>query len=135
MLIIDDDPDDQELLKHILERLNMANDIVILKNGEEAYNYLAETDTIPFLIFSDINMPKMNGIELRVKMQQEGRAEMLTVPFIFLTTGDIHDPKLKASKTFSNDIYNKPRNLPDYRELVKKIVDHWKDIPDDPFFA
>ena len=135
IVVIEDDPDDQELFKYILSSLGLQNEILIFKNGLEAYTYLAETHDIPFIIFSDINMPVMNGFELRKKMQAYGKLSLLTVPFIFITTGDTEAEPLKNFLPYTQGIYSKPRTLPDFKKLVKEIIDFWKNKPDDAIFA
>ena len=135
IVLIEDDPDDMELLQRIFSELGLANEILPFKNGLDAYTYLASSHEIPFIIFSDINMPVMNGIELRKKMQAYSRASLLTVPFIFITTGDTEAPLLKDLLPYTQGIFSKPRSLPDFKKLIKEIIDTWKNKPDDALFT
>jgi YesN/AraC family two-component response regulator len=52
------------LVKYLKE-LNYKNEIIFFNDGQEALNYLIENSAEPFIVFSDINMPKLNGIQLR----------------------------------------------------------------------
>lgn len=62
IVIIEDDVDDQDILAEIFKELNYKNELVFFGDSELALEYLTNTDTEPFLVLSDINMPKLNGI-------------------------------------------------------------------------
>ena len=68
IIVIEDDRDDQELLVEIFHSLGYENQIIYFHDGNDALAYLNKTDVQPFLILSDINMPKLNGFELRNKI-------------------------------------------------------------------
>ncbi len=68
IVFIEDDLDDQEIMAEIFKELNYENEIVFFGDGEKALEYLTKIDIEPFLILSDINMPKLNGMELREKV-------------------------------------------------------------------
>lgn len=57
IIIIEDDTDDQELLKNVFLELDYRNNVIFFEDGEEALKYLTDTTIEPFIIFSDINMP------------------------------------------------------------------------------
>ena len=64
ILIVEDDPDDQLLIRDILEEMALPNSLRYFPNGSEAIAYLQTTQEQPFLILCDINMPVMNGLEM-----------------------------------------------------------------------
>ena len=68
IIVIEDDPDDQEILIEIFLRLKYTNKIIFFSDGNKALEYINRTDVQPFLILSDINMPKFDGFELRNKV-------------------------------------------------------------------
>ncbi len=86
IIIIEDDIDDQELLTEIFKKLNYVNKIVFYKDGNEALEFLNKTDVQPFLILSDINMPKINGFELRNKVFTNEQLQTKCIPYLFFTT-------------------------------------------------
>ena len=67
IIIIEDDLDDQDILTEVFKELNYRNEIIFFDDGEKALTYLTATEVEPFIIFSDINMPKLSGMELREK--------------------------------------------------------------------
>lgn len=67
-MIIEDDLDDQFMFQEVFKALNYKNEVIFFEDGLSALEYLTETSIKPFIIFSDINMPKLNGLELREKI-------------------------------------------------------------------
>ena len=61
IIVIEDDSDDQELLVMVFKELGFKNEIIFFEDGEAALDYLIKSDVEPFIILSDINMPKLNG--------------------------------------------------------------------------
>ncbi|MEO8762508.1 MAG: response regulator, partial [Bacteroidia bacterium] len=59
VIIIEDDEDDQLMINEIFQTLGYVNIVVFFKDGIKALEYLNQTDVIPFLILSDINMPRI----------------------------------------------------------------------------
>ena len=68
IVMIEDDMDDQDIFRDVFDDLAFKNEIIFFKDGEEALEYLIKTDEKPFIVFSDINMPKLSGMELREKI-------------------------------------------------------------------
>ena len=83
VLVIEDDKDDQEIFFEVFKELNYKNEIVFFGDGEKALEYLINTDIEPFLILSDINMPKLNGIQLREKVYNNEDLRRKSIPYFF----------------------------------------------------
>src|SRR4051794_32842368 len=96
VIIIEDDLDDQEFLIETFEKIDIPNKLKMFENGGDAFDYLSKTNDRPFLILSDINMPKMNGFQLREKLHTDKRLSLKTVPFIFFSSGYSKEDVLKA---------------------------------------
>src|SRR3954469_10662682 len=67
VIIIEDDRDDQDFLTEIFQKLNYQNKILFFFDGERALEHINTSDELPFLVLSDINMPKLDGFALREK--------------------------------------------------------------------
>ena len=65
ILVIEDDEDDRDILKEIFRDLGYKNNIVFFSDSTEALDYIRRPEIEPFIIISDINMPKLGGFELR----------------------------------------------------------------------
>lgn len=126
ILIIEDDIDDQRFIEEIYKTLNYSNELVFLDNGEIAIDYLMKMTKIPFLIISDLNMPKINGIELRARVKQNDAINIKCVPYLIFST--------TVAKNFIDDAYimgiqgyfKKPVDPDDLLATLKTIIDYWK---------
>src|SRR3989337_3290323 len=87
IIVIEDDLDDQEMLEEIFQKLGYVNTIIFFMDGNLALEYLNKTDTQPFLILSDINMPRINGFELRNKVFTNEQLQNKCIPYLFFTSG------------------------------------------------
>ena len=86
IVIIEDDTDDQEVLSDIFKELNYNNKLIFFADSVQALEYLIETDVEPFLVLSDINMPKLNGMELREKIHNNEDLRLKSIPYLFFST-------------------------------------------------
>ncbi|MEE1896992.1 response regulator [Flavobacterium rakeshii] len=86
IIIVDDDIEDLEILQEVYDSLPYNNKLILFNSAESAYNYLEQNDARPFLIISDINMPRMNGFQLRDKVFSYTENTGRIIPFIFVST-------------------------------------------------
>ena len=86
IVIIEDDLDDQDVLTDIFKELNYDNELVFWGDSVKALEYLTQTDIEPFLVLSDINMPKLNGMELREKIHNNEDLRLKSIPYLFFST-------------------------------------------------
>lgn len=127
IIIIEDDEDDRAIFSAILDELNYGNTIVFLKDAFEALDYLREPDTKPFLILSDINMPKMSGFELRNKIFDDPELKDKCIPYIFFTTSSSPRSIAEAYQMSIQGYFQKGDNYSSYKNTLAKIIDYWKE--------
>ena len=116
ILYIEDDSITQNKLKHILERY--FNKVILASNGEDAFEKIKAEPKID-LIISDINMPKMDGLEFL----EELRKTNSKIPFIFITARDEPDKMLKAIQLDIDNYVLKPINLQNLLTIINKVAD------------
>jgi len=126
IVIVEDDTDDQEMFNEIFKELNYKNEIIFFNDGEEALAYLTAENTEPFIVFSDINMPKLNGMELRKQIHENENIRIKTIPYLFFTTSAQQDDVIDAYSKSIQGFFVKPSSFQDLRELVKIIVEYWQ---------
>jgi CheY-like chemotaxis protein len=130
IMIIEDDSDDQELLQETFSILEYPNPVIFFSNGNEALEYLLDTDTPPILIISDINMPKISGIEVREKINANRKLQRLHIPYVFLTTAQKSAVAGRCRLT-DYDFFTKPNTMLEIQNTIKTIVEYWlgRDTP------
>ena len=85
IIIIEDDADDRALLSSAFKDLGYANEIVFFSDGEKALHYLQDATIYPFIILSDINLPKQNGFELRKAVHTNEGLASKCIPYLFFS--------------------------------------------------
>ncbi|WP_159478339.1 response regulator [Dyadobacter sp. 3J3] len=125
IIIIEDDEDDRLILDEIFKNLNYKNEITYFENGGDALKYLTESDVEPFIILSDINMPALNGLELREKIYNNEKLRVKCIPYLFFSTSaeqsHVVDPYSKSIQGF----FIKPTNFDRLQQTKKTIIQYW----------
>ena len=127
IVVIEDDEDDKEILIGIFKDLNYQNLIIYFSDGEEALKYLIATDIKPFLILSDINMPKLSGFELREKIYVNENLNLKCIPYLFFTTTSSQKAIINAYSQSVQGFFVKPNNIVRLQNTLRKIVDYWQE--------
>ncbi len=131
IVIIEDDIDDREILEEVfnivIQKNDYSNKVVMFDNGEDAITFLRESRESPFLIVSDINMPRYDGFQIRQVIFDDQKLRDKCVPYIFLTTsGDNSDFMRKAYALSIQGYFTKPNDYRTYEQLITDIVRYWK---------
>src|SRR5438128_2397209 len=83
VVIIEDDIDDKDILEEVFEKLKYPNKLLFFDDGQQALDFLNSSEVIPFIILSDINMPKLDGFALRDKIKMDAKLQMKCIPYLF----------------------------------------------------
>ena len=127
IVVIEDDQDDQELLVEIFKSLGYVNKIIYFQDGNDALDYLNKCEVQPFLILSDINMPRLNGFELRNKIFTDAQLQTKCIPYLFFTTAANKKSVMDAYSMSVQGFFVKPISIQALENTVKKIVEYWKE--------
>ncbi len=127
IIVIEDDADDQAMLVDIFSNLGYKNEIVYFSDGNKALEYLNQTDIHPFLILSDVNMPKVNGFELRSKIFTNEQLQTKCIPYLFFTTATTKKAVVDAYAMSVQGFFIKPNTMAEVEGVIKKIVEYWKE--------
>lgn len=127
ILIVEDDEDDKEFLEEVLTGLGVTNTIIWKRNGHEALNYLsAETEPL-FMIFCDINMPVMDGLELKRTIDADPNLRKKSIPFIFYSTAATQEAINEAYTQLTiQGFFIKGNDYGKIKSVIHTIVDYWK---------
>lgn len=114
------------MIQLALNKLKVPNPQRFFPNGQEALNYLLTTGDQPFLILCDINMPLMNGIELRKQMNEDEYLKKKSIPFVFLTTAANSEIVQTAYDETVQGFYKKATTYEGVKEQIGLIISYWK---------
>jgi len=126
IIIVEDDTDDQEMFVEVFNELNYKNEIVFFNDGQKALAYLISKTTEPFIVFSDINMPKLNGMELRRQIHENEDIRLKTIPYLFFTTSAEQKAVIEAYSKSIQGFFVKPSGYQDLKNIIKIIVEYWQ---------
>lgn len=127
IIIIEDDLDDQSILTDIFNELNYGNEIVFFGDSVEALQYLVNTEIEPFLVLSDINMPKLSGIELREKVHNNEDLRLKSIPYLFFSTSAEQKHVIDAYSRSIQGFFVKPRTYEKLKRVITIIVEYWQE--------
>jgi len=123
IVVVDDDADDQFLIRNVFEQTNPAIEVVTLSDGDEVLPYLNKQRVLPELVLLDLNMPRLNGIHTLIKLRQDNR--FTTLPIVIYTTSSNPLERAKALASGASDFITKPSDYTDLVKLAKKLEMKW----------
>jgi len=126
IVVVDDDADDQYLYQQALQQLNLPNEIVFFSNGRDALEYLSQAAIDPFIILCDINMPLMNGLELRESIISSEMLRKKNTPFIFMSTSARQGDIERAASLYTHGFFQKEASYKKHEDLLRKIISYWE---------
>ena len=127
IVIIEDDTDDQEILSDIFKELDYNNKLIFFADSVQALEYLTDTDIEPFLVLSDINMPKLNGMELREKIHNNEDLRLKSIPYLFFSTSAEQKHVIDAYSRSIQRFFVKPNSIDKLKNVIVKIVEYWQE--------
>lgn len=125
VVIVEDDPNDAELILRVFRKHNMVNKIVLLKDGAEALDFFfgSKANDHPKVVLLDLKLPKVNGIEVLQRLKTEPRTK--NVPVVVLTSSaedkDIQD----AYRYGVNSFVTKPIRFEDFSKAIAELRFYW----------
>ena len=127
IILIDDDPEDEELLREVLHTLGIQNPLIHFNVCSKAWEYLKSTPENPFLIISDINLPIQSGIEFKRQIDEDPQLRSKSIPFVFLSTSiDQHSVNIAYKEMTVQGFFQKPSSFDELKTTIKLLMDYWK---------
>jgi CheY-like chemotaxis protein len=127
IIVIDDDLEDHLIMDEIFKNLNYPNEVIFFSDGQTAVEYLKNTDEAPFLIISDINMPGMNGFEVRNRICENQQLNSKYIPYLFFTTSVDKKAVHQAYAMAVQGFFIKPTSMLELQNTLKKIIEYWQE--------
>jgi CheY-like chemotaxis protein len=123
ILLIEDDTIEIMKVNRTISSLGLTHQIVEARNGEVALEILKKRDQLPNIIFLDLNMPKISGIEFLRILKADQVLKYL--PTIVLTTSANHTDILECYKIGIAGYIIKPLKYEDYVQKLKRVMEYW----------
>ncbi|WP_282080530.1 response regulator [Aquimarina algiphila] len=123
ILLIEDDEIERLKFARVLQKNNYPHNIIEAINGEEALDVLAQKEKLPDLIFLDLNMPKMNGLEFLKELKADATLQYL--PVVILSTSNNHQDLKEAYRIGASGYIVKPLKYEDYVHKIKCLIEYW----------
>lgn len=124
ILLVEDDPDHELLTIRALKKSNIANDVQVARDGEEAINLLFGPEPIqPQVILLDLKLPKVDGLEVLRRIRESDATRML--PVVILTSSDEERDVVRSYQLGVNSYIRKPVNFNDFAEATRQLGMYW----------
>jgi len=131
ILLVEDNPDDEALTLRALKKNNIANQVVVARDGVEALDYLFGTgahagrdmSVMPQVILLDLKLPKVDGFEVLRRLRADERTKLL--PVVILTTSNEEKDRLNGYGLGANSFVRKPVEFGQFIEGVRQLGLYW----------
>jgi two-component system, response regulator len=131
ILLVEDNPSDAELTLHALRKSKLANQIQLVRDGEEALDFLfcrgafssRRFDCAPRLILLDLKLPKVDGLQVLETVKSDVRTK--AIPIIVLTSSKEERDLVKSYKLGVNSYVQKPVNFSEFQKVVEQLGLYW----------
>jgi two-component system response regulator len=138
ILLVEDNPDDVELTMRAFRKNNIANNMVVVRDGAEALDYLFGMGTYadrnandtPRIILLDLNLPKLNGLQVLKRLRDDKRTKL--TPVVILTSSKEEQDLIRGYKSGANSYVRKPIDFNQFVEAVRNIGLYWLLINETP---
>jgi CheY-like chemotaxis protein len=137
ILIVEDDPKDVDLTLTALEEYNLANEVVVTHDGEEALDYLycrgsfkTRTNGSPAVVLLDLKLPKVDGLEVLEQMKSDQKLKM--IPVVVLTSSRQERDLVASYKYGVNAYVVKPVDFHEFVNAIKELGSFWAVINEPP---
>ena len=122
IVLADDDPDDQALVREALEEAGLPTELRSVADGLELLDYL-RSQPAPDLVLLDLNMPRMSGHEVLEEIRKDEK--LRTIPVVVLSTSNRDDDVLRTYALGGNSFITKPPSFPGLVEVMRALDKYW----------
>jgi len=129
VLVVEDNPNDVAIIKRAMRKSDVKCELYFARDGEEALDFLYgqgefEDAPRPDLILLDLNLPKINGLEVLAKIKEDERLKRL--PVIVLTISEREEDMVKAYNSGAASYMTKPVDSKDFERLIQTVQEYWR---------
>lgn len=138
ILLVEDNPDDEALTMRAFRKHNVANPVVVARDGQEAIDYMfgagahqgRDPRDIPAVVLLDLRLPKVDGIEVLRRIRSDERTRR--TPVVVLTSSDEERDLVAAYNEGVNSYVRKPVGFEEFIEAVQQLHLYWMILNEPP---
>jgi len=128
ILLVEDSPDDEVLTIRALKKNKLLNKVFVAHDGAEALAFLfgddaSRAECLPELILLDLNLPKINGLDVLRRIRADERTKLL--PVVILTTSDEERDRVESYQLGANSYIRKPVDFEQFSHAVQQLGIYW----------
>lgn len=131
ILLVEDNPDDEALTLRALRRANVANEVIVARDGAEALERLFGTGApgadagrlLPQVVLLDLKLPKVDGLEVLRRIRADARTRLL--PVVILTSSNEERDRVRGYALGANSYVRKPVDFVQFADAVRQLGLYW----------
>lgn len=131
ILLVEDNPQDEKLVLRVLRKVNLANQVDVARDGQQALDYLFQTGEFasragaeqPAIVMLDISLPKVSGLEVLQRVRANKSTQL--VPIVMLTSSDDERDRMTSYTDGANSFVRKPLDFSEFSETVARLGVYW----------
>lgn len=131
ILLVEDNPDDEELTLRALRQGNVANEVAVARDGSEALDFLFRTGShagrdpalMPTVVLLDLKLPKLGGIDVLKRMRADPRTKL--IPVVVLTSSSEEEDMVRSYESGANSYVRKPVEFAAFATAVSQLGVYW----------
>jgi CheY-like chemotaxis protein len=131
ILLVEDNPDDEELTRRALRQNNLCNELMVVHDGEQALDYLfgmgsyegRDTSVLPQVMLLDLGLPKVGGLEVLERVRSDERTRRL--PVVILTSSPEEQDRVESYVRGANSFVRKPVDFLEFAVAVQRLGMYW----------
>jgi CheY-like chemotaxis protein len=138
LLLVEDNPDHEELTLRTLRQNKVLNEIVVARDGEEALQHLfgegkfagRDVTQQPELVLLDLKLPKVDGLEVLAALRKDPRTEL--IPVVIFTSSSEEEDMARSYKPGANSYVRKPVSFAQFTERLQQVQVYWLLVNESP---
>jgi CheY-like chemotaxis protein len=131
ILMVEDNPQDEKLMLRALSKVNLANQVDVVRDGQQALDYLfregefagREGVDFPAIVLLDIGLPRVSGLEVLKRLRDDPKTHLQ--PVVILTSSDEERDRLASYEDGANSFVRKPLDFTEFAETVARLGIYW----------
>jgi len=131
ILLVEDNPDDEELTIRALRQAKIANEIIVARDGSEALDFMfgkgkyegRDLGLMPAVILLDLKLPKLSGLDVLQHLRADARSKL--VPVVVLTSSSEEEDMLRSYRSGANSYVRKPVEFGSFANAVSQLGLYW----------